>query len=389
MNVSKICSELVRLKSENPPGITKGTAQYIGDILKSLDISFKFTDDGNGRCNIYTDYPDKPLLLMGHLDVVPVLNDGWDKDPFSGEISSGYVYGRGSTDMKGGCAALISAVYQHLKNSYELPCNLCFVCDEENGGNAGIKHLLSKNVYKPCDCIIAEPTPYLNPAIGQKGLLRADIEVKGEPAHGSLYPAVGVSAVMKSVDLLHFIQRMHEREYVNDKKLDEIIKKSSSVLAEIFNIQNPEKVLRRITFNPGKICGGEEINIVAQKCRVNLEMRIPWGCSAYDIFDEISKKESSAEIKPLEICNPGLTEPNEKIVKTACRNIKKVYKKDSFPILQWAASDARYLREKSFRVIEYGPGDLKTIHGINEKVSIKNLNKSVEIYAGILKDYDS
>jgi len=194
---------------------------------------------------------------------------------------------------------------------------------------------------------------------------------------------------MEAMGLLSYLHTLHDRRFPVNGDLKELVEASAGVFSEEFHIQDGSRILERVTFNPGVIVGGEKVNIIARHCSLGLEMRIPWGCSAYDIFDEISKKESSAEIKPLEICNPGLTEPNEKIVKTACRNIKKVYKKDSFPILQWAASDARYLREKSFRVIEYGPGDLKTIHGINEKVSIKNLNKSVEIYAGILKDYDS
>ena len=60
---------------------------------------------------------------------------------------------------------------------------------------------------------------------------------------------------------------------------------------------------------------------------------------------------------------------------------------DVFPILQWAASDARHLRSAGFRVIEYGPGELSTLHGTNERVSVVSLENAVNIYLGILNAY--
>jgi len=60
-----------------------------------------------------------------------------------------------------------------------------------------------------------------------------------------------------------------------------------------------------------------------------------------------------------------------------------------FPILQWAASDARHLRRAGFNVIEYGPGELATLHGIDERVSVASLEKAVGIYRGILNAYST
>lgn len=387
MDVSRVCSELVAIKSENPPGSTKEVTEYIGNTLKGLGLSFQITDDGFGRANIFTDYKNKPLMFMGHLDVVPAIGEGWDNDPFSGEISDGYVHGRGSTDMKGGCAAILCAISETLNKGFTPSCNLCFVCDEESGGNAGVNYLLKKRLIRPCDCIIAEPTPCLNPAIGQKGLFRAEISFTGEPGHGSLYPAFGVSAIMKSFEFLNFIKELHQKDYMNETSLEEIINNSSDVLSEIYGIPYSGEILRKITYNPGKICGGEEMNIVAQRCFLSLEMRIPWGCRINELKEELSKHNSSPNINTIEMCDPNLTCPSEKIVAIACKEIERVYRKKSCPIVQWAASDARYLREKGFNAIEYGPGDLTTMHGKNEKVSVENLKKSVEIYAGIMSEY--
>ncbi len=387
MDAAKICSDLVKIRTENPPGDTKDAADFIGEILKSLGLSFKTTGDQKRRANIYTDYHKKPLLFLGHIDVVPAIADGWDKDPFSGEISGGFVHGRGSTDMKGGCAAVLSAAYKFLDKADSLPCNLCFVCDEENGGDAGVKHLLGKNLLTPCDCLIAEPTPYLNPSIGQKGLFRADVEFTGEPGHGSLYPVAGTSAIMLSADFLKSLDYLNKLTFPGEDSHEELLNDSAEVLHKILGIPDSGDVLRKITYNPGIICGGEETNIVAQKCSLKIEMRIPLGCRISDIVDILLKKNPSAEIKIIESAEPGLTDSKEKIVKTACTEIERVYNEVSKPIMQWAASDARHLREKGFNAIEYGPGDLLTMHGKNEKVLVESLKKCSEIYKGIMQNY--
>ena len=173
MDAAKICSELVKIRSENPPGNTTDVIEYIAEILASLGIRYNIVDEGEGHCNLYTHY-SHPLLFMGHVDVVPAMDSDWDRPPFSGEIAEGFVHGRGSTDMKGGCAAALCAVAEYVEsNSADIdsPCNLCFVCDEEGGGHRGSRRILAKKLIKPCDCLIAEPTPALNPTIGQKGLI--------------------------------------------------------------------------------------------------------------------------------------------------------------------------------------------------------------------------
>ncbi|MBP2132551.1 succinyl-diaminopimelate desuccinylase [Methanomicrobium sp. W14] len=387
MNVSEICSDLVKIRSENPPGKTAEVADYIGDFLEKKGLKYKSTDDGAGRCNIYTDYKKRPLLFSGHLDVVPAIDEGWNKKPFSGEISGGFVYGRGSTDMKGGCASILYSISKTIEDGFDLPCNLCFVCDEENGGKAGIQFLLAKKIIHPCDCIIAEPTPHLNPAIGQKGLLRMKINFTGVPGHGSLYPAVGVSAIMNASKFLDSVKRLYCKTFSCSPDIEEIIARSSRVLSKLFGISNAEEVLKKVTYNPGKITGGEEMNITAQKCTLELETRIPWGCSTGYVKNELYKSCQSFEIKVHEESDPNITHPDSKLVKTVCREVERVYESKPCPIVQWAASDARYLRKSGFNVLEYGPGDIKTIHGINEKVSADDLFKATEIYSGVLKSY--
>ncbi|MBQ3717957.1 MAG: M20/M25/M40 family metallo-hydrolase [Methanomicrobium sp.] len=390
MDAAKICSELVRIRSENPPGNTTDVIEYIAEILASLGIRYNIVDVGEGHCNLYTHY-NHPLLFMGHVDVVPAMDNDWERPPFSGEIAEGFVHGRGSTDMKGGCAAALCAVAEYVEsNSADIdsPCNLCFVCDEEGGGHLGSRKILAKKLIKPCDCLIAEPTPALNPTIGQKGLIRANVEFIGNPGHGSLYPCAGTSAVMKAGEFLSRLKKLHSIEFSTDPKTETIYKRSSEIFRELLNVDSAEDILKHITFNPGMISGGEGVNIVAQRCSLTWEMRIPIGCDTDELIARLRAENPDDIINIKDVCKPNLTSSDSKIVGAVCGEIERVYRKESFPIIQWAASDARHLRAAGFNAIEYGPGELNTLHAVNEKVSVDNLAKAVDVYKGVLGHYN-
>ncbi|ADN36038.1 acetylornithine deacetylase or succinyl-diaminopimelate desuccinylase [Methanolacinia petrolearia DSM 11571] len=386
-DVVKLCSELVRIDSENPPGDTSAVIDYIQNIFENFDIPFLRTDLPGGKSNIQTVLQNRPLLLLGHVDVVPAMPDGWEYDPFSGKIVDGYIFGRGTADMKGGCAAIITAFIDKWLENRDIPANLCFVCDEESGGPSGTRHLIREGLLQPCDCLIAECTPSLHPSIGQKGILRMRIEFNGEPGHGSLYPEVGVSSIEKALEFVCHVREINRRTYPVSEEFDCIIKESGKIIGKATGISSVENILKKVTYNPGIIRGGERVNIVAQKCCLELEMRIPWGCSPEELLEELGSICTSDRITAKEFSWPTYTDENSDIVRIALENIQKVYKDTPSPFVQWAATDARFLRKNGFNVIEYGPGEINTLHGVNEAVSIEELKKSVEVYKGIIQYY--
>jgi succinyl-diaminopimelate desuccinylase len=387
MDVSRICSELVAIRSENPPGRTAEVIEYIRAFLESLGIGSIITGNDTGQCNLVTTGTASRLLFCGHVDVVPALDEGWTYPPFSGTLRDGFVWGRGSTDMKGGCASLLAACGMLIEQGKEIPATLAIVCDEETGGENGIRHLLVKKMVKPMDCLIAEPSPARNPSIGQKGLCRLEMKFTGTSAHGSLYPAVGVSAIMEAMSLLEYVKGLHEREYPVDERLKEIIDHSSEVLEGEFPIRNVNEVLKKLMYNPGVISGGEKSNVVAQHCEVDLELRVPWGCSIAALVEGITSHAPHGTIVSQEIHEPSMTDPSCRLVKVTCNEIERVQGGTVFPIVQWAASDARHLRLCGFNVIEYGPGEISTLHAVNERVTIDSLNKASLVYLGIMRAY--
>jgi succinyl-diaminopimelate desuccinylase len=378
MEVGRICSELVAIRSENPPGRTAEVIEYIQTFFENLGIRSDITRNAGGHYNLLTTGTHDRILFCGHVDVVPALDEGWTHPPFSGTLRDGFVWGRGATDMKGGCASVLAACALLVEKGKDVPPTCAFVCDEETGGKYGIRHLLEKRMIKPTDCLIAEPTPVRHPSIGQKGLCRFHMKFSGTPAHGSLYPAVGVSAVMEAVSLLQYVKGLHDREYPVDARLKQIIDRSTGVLEREFQIHDVSEVLTRLMYNPGVIRGGEKSNVVAQHCDVELELRLPWGCRVMELIQGIESHAPNGKIISRTTHEPSITDPASRLVIITCSEVDRVYGGPVFPIVQWAASDARHLRLSGFNVIQYGPGIIPALHAVDERVSVESMEKASE-----------
>ena len=387
MDAVKLCSDLVKIKSENPPGDTRDCTEYAGAFLESIGIPVAYTEGPDGRNNVYSKKQDGDLLLLGHLDVVPALPEGWEYDPYSGLNDGTYIHGRGSSDMKGGCAALMAALEKEVELHDDLPVSVAFVCDEEGGGSYGTRRLIAEKIIHPEDVLIAEPTPAHAPCIGQKGIYRYSVTFNGQPGHSSLYPRFGTSAIMQATEFLTWLATLNSREYVQDAKFESIIDHSCNIAREIYH-EDFSSIYRRIAYNPGVITGGERENIVAQKCSLVIDMRLPWGLTVEDISAEIKAHlPPSAELTERARAVASMTSPDSFLVKSTCSCISEAYQIESKPMVQWAASDARALRLAGFNAIEYGPGELETMHGVNERVRIDQLNTASGIYAHLIEKY--
>ena len=391
MDVVRVCSELVKIKSENPPGDTKEAAQYIASLLECLGVRSDITEGAPGHCNVISREQNRALMLSGHVDVVPAMEEGWDIPPYAGVVDDTYVHGRGSTDMKGGCAAILSAVARAMDEGCgEVPVALAFVCDEEGGGRYGMRYLIEKQLIHPCDALIAEPTPAFAPSVGQKGICRFEVEFTGTPGHSSLFPVVGDSAIMQAFSFLSWMDTLHGRVYPQTPAMEELIAHSIAIsdMQEGQGGYDLSPIFRQIMYNPGLISGGERVNIVAQKCRLTMDLRLPWGCDCDEVLGEVyGHLPVSARVTPITKANASLTDPESFLVRSACDAIGAVYGVSSRPMVQWAASDARALRKAGFRAIEYGPGELCGLHGLNERVRIDQLRSVEEIYFRLIHTY--
>ena len=191
---------------------------------------------------------------------------------------------------------------------------------------------------------------------------------------------------MAAFDLLGYLREVHAHQFPVDEDLQPLISQSAALFREIFGIEGGDSILTRVMFNPGRIEGGEKANIVAEQCRMDLDIRVPWGCLLDDLRRGIAEHAPDAVVREVDVAEPTLTPPGARVVRTVCAEVERVYG-TAAPFLQWAASDAKYLRDEGFDVVEYGPGEITTLHAVDERVSIEQLERAVDVYRGVIRAY--
>lgn len=386
-DVIRICSDLVQIRSENPPGYTDEVIVYIKDFCDRLGLKTHILTRGRHH-NLLSASPQGHLLLCGHVDVVPALDNGWTYPPYSGVVADDCVHGRGSTDMKGGCAALLAALASVIDSEGDPGADIAFVADEEGKGIFGVEQLVEEGLLVPSDALIAEPTPPNCPIIGEKGVLRTRITFSGDAGHASLHPVRGNSAIMQACKYLEFCQTLHERVWPIEPLAEEAIRATARALQgqgiEDLSADDADRILSRIMYNPGIIQGGERMNVIAQRCELSMDMRIPWGCDLNEVISAMHNAAPDANVEVLELAEPSLSTPGW-LTNLVCEGITKAMNTHPEPGVSQAASDARYLRGTGSEVVVYGPGDLSLLHSVNEKVPIIMLQNCQRVYEHVLR----
>jgi succinyl-diaminopimelate desuccinylase len=338
----------------------------------------------------------KHLIYCGHTDVVPAGDRSkWDFDPFSGEVKDGWLLGRGASDMKAGLGGIIFVFALLKKLGINLPgkLTLAIVPDEETGGEYGVPWLLEKEIIKGDGCLIAEPSSPLNPTIGQKGSYWFELEVFGEPGHGSLSPLAGSNAIIDALAAIERIRKLWDIEITIPEEVQPLIEASKRYMREVE--KDREKylpVLERVTVNIGTIQGGTKSNVIPESCKVQVDCRLPFGVTQDEISTFLKKEFEDLgiryEIKPFGFrSHANYTPADDPVCKAIVDNISFVTGKESYGVQQWASSDARHFRDYHIPVLQYGPAYLPSIHGYNEKVHVDDIIRCAKVYIAAVVDF--
>ncbi len=396
-NIIKLASDLIKIPSENPPGDMSQIGSFIIEHLKSHGLKCETYEPEKGRMNIVCKLGslNKPLLMLnGHMDVVPAGDSSrWSFPPYSGEIKNGFILGRGASDMKGGLAGIIAATEFLAESNIDLPGSLVLVIvpDEETGSLYGNEWIVNKKLFNPTACIIAEPTSIDSIDIGQRGALWIRIIVKGKPIHGSLSPYLGDNAIMKSFKICEKILKLIEIESTPPSDIKETIDFSQKFIEKLIGFKNIGRILRSPTVNIGMINGGTKINMVPDKCNIDVDIRLPIGISIEQAKREVKlllkEYENDIELNVITAMEPNYTSPKEDIIKFLSKNIKEITLIDPKIFVQWASSDARFFRYAGIPTVHYGPSIIEGIHGYDEKVKAEDVVIATKIYIGTVIDF--
>lgn len=395
----ELCSSLIRIPSENPPGDSTEASEFVSDYLKQFGLEVDWHEASEKMYNLVSSIGNeagKKLIYCGHTDVVPAGDlSKWDFDPFSGEVVDGWMLGRGASDMKGGLAGIIFAFTLFKRLGIELPgqLTLAIVPDEETGGEYGVPWLLEKNLINGDGCLIAEPSSPLNPTIGQKGSYWFELEVFGEPGHGSLSPVAGNNAIVDAIAAIEKIRTLWDLDIHMPEEVRDLVDISKRYLREVEEEREIfQPVLERITVNIGTINGGTKSNVIPESCKVQVDCRLPFGITHEEVSDYLKKELDSLGIRYSirlfgfkSIAN--YTSAQDPVCKAIVENIEFVTKDEAYGVMQWASSDARHFRDHHIPVLQYGPAYLPSIHGYNEKVLVEDIVRCAKVYVAAVVDF--
>jgi acetylornithine deacetylase/succinyl-diaminopimelate desuccinylase-like protein len=203
--VVELLSDLIRINTSNPTHSERPAAEWVAEKLAEVGIDSQILESEPGRASTIarisgTDSSRPPLLVHGHLDVVPADAAEWTVDPFAGEVRDGYVWGRGAVDMKDTDAMVLAVVREWARTGRKPPRDivLAFVADEEAGGRKGAHWLVEHHpdLFADCTDAISEVGGFsvslgsdlrLYPIqTAEKGIGWLKLVAEGRPGHGSM-----------------------------------------------------------------------------------------------------------------------------------------------------------------------------------------------------------
>jgi succinyl-diaminopimelate desuccinylase len=359
---------LVATDSRNPPGGEREAVDVARQLLEPFTATFHEIEPEPGRVSLVANVGacdgSRPVLIVnGHLDVVPLDPSAWQHDPFGGEESDGRIYGRGTTDMKGGIAAAIEALAVLQRAGVEPACDVTFhlVADEETGGRLGTEVLLQEGFIRGDACVDPEPTS-MGVCLAERGLLQARVELRGIPAHGS-EPRRGISAIEKAARV---VLALHAADYGEEHPL-----------------------LGRPSGNAGMINGGNAYNVVAERCTVRMDRRVLPGTAADTAvaslrakIDALDDPELRYEIEVDNFGEGSELSPDDPFIAQFQAAYTEALGAPGPVIGMQFTTDARFVRNQAgIPAIVCGPGDLEQAHVIDESVSIERLVDAATLYA--------
>ncbi|MBU7000823.1 MAG: M20/M25/M40 family metallo-hydrolase [Theionarchaea archaeon] len=419
----KILQDLIRIDTVNPPGNEGRAARYLGELFDKEGIEYQLVGE-EGRENFVASLGEgkKRLLLLSHMDVVPVSEEKWDVPPFAGEIKNGYIWGRGALDCKDLVASEAYTLIRMKRENVPLNGTLIFAAcaDEEKGGTVGAKLLTDK--YKDmirADFAINEGGgEYIDVMgeklyllqTGEKGPAWSRVRASGVAGHGSI-PTLADNAVVKVVRavkalseynpeiiIIPEIKRLVETYLslrgdprdVTPQNVDEII---DSIPDQVFGEGLRSKT--RMTVSPNMIKGGSKVNIVPDECEAEVDIRTLPGQDESYMRQQLEPLLQECILDIIHSHPANFSPADNTYFQLIEETVKEVLGAvHCAPYMLAGATDSFYLR--GIGIASYGvsllsphfPSELiKTVHGANERIDIESMEVKTDFLYRLAKKY--
>ena len=367
--VVNLCRDLVRFKSVNPPGDELEIAEYVAGVLREAGLTAEMVPHTPTRASVLARLKGSgempALLYTGHLDVVPVGGEEWLHDPFGGEVVGGRLWGRGSTDMKGGDAAMIMAAKVLAAANLPLKGDLILaITAGEEGEQLGATELAARPDLAPVQAVVVAEPSYNDVYVAEKGVCWLKITTYGKTAHGSM-PHLGQNAIMMMIALL--------------SELD--------LLAVPYE-EHP--LLGRFTRSVNTIAGGVKTNVVPDQCEVTIDQRTVPGQDHVAIARQVEElvadlgrrlPEFRASVEVVNDRAPVATSALEPVVQRFYDVVAEVTGERPVPKgVNYYTDAVVFAPALKAPMIICGPGDAKLAHQPNEYVEVEKMVEAAKIF---------
>ena len=414
--------DLIQINTSNPTHPERPAAEWVAAKLAEVGVDSTIIEAAPGRAStiarIEGEDPSRPpLLIHGHLDVVPADAAEWSVDPFAGEVKDGYVWGRGAVDMKD-VDAMVLAIVRDWKRTGRKPARdvvLAFVSDEEAGGRQGAHYLVDnhKDLFADCTEAISEVGGFsisLNEQArlylvqtAEKGIQWMRLKATGAPGHGSLvHDDNAVTRLAEAVSRIG----THEWPIAITDTVRSTIDGLNAALGLDLDADDPDSWLDllgpaarmigatiRNTANPTMLDAGYKANVIPSRAEATIDCRFLPGreqelLETIDALlgDGVTREEIVADIAVETSFDGALVEAMSAALRAEDPTAIPI------PYLMSGGTDAKSFSTLGMRCFGFGPlllppdlNFMALFHGIDERVPVDGLKFGVRVLERLLE----
>ena len=426
----ELLQNLIRFDTTNPPGNEATCIGYINDVLADAGFETTILARDEGRPNLVTRLAGQghapPLLMYGHVDVVTTENQEWTHPPFEGTVADGYVWGRGTLDMKGAVAMMMAALMRARAQGLAPPGDvvLAVVSDEEAGGDYGARYLVENHaeLFDGIRYAIGEAGGFsfhiggstIYPImVAEKQICWMKATVRGEGGHGSM-PVKG-QAMAKLAQVLQRLDRRRLPVHVTPPAR-QMIESMASVLPtlqgllfrQLLNPTLTDRVLDLLgpmgeimdpllhnTVSPTVLQGSTKVNVIPCEVAVELDGRLLPGYSADDMVSELGALLGNDVQLTVVRHEPGPPEPDMGLFDTLADILREADPGSTpGPLVLAGVTDARHFARLGIHTYGFTPMKMppelnlwKLAHAANERIPVDALEFGIEAIYKLLQRF--
>jgi acetylornithine deacetylase/succinyl-diaminopimelate desuccinylase-like protein len=421
----EVLQRLVRFNTVNPPGNERPAIEFLDEYLAAAGFETEQLAVDEDRPNLVAtlagDGDGPTMVYLGHVDTVLADPSEWEHDPWSGDVVDGFLWGRGSLDMKSQVAAEAVAGATLAREGWRPrgALKLVFVADEETGGDVGARWLCEQHPDRVrCDLLLNEGAGAafeydgrrrVGVCCGEKGIFRFKLTTHGAAGHASL-PRMGDNALLKlapvltrlaarqpSLDLTEapamLLERLGEDPADPAGALQRIARTAPALLVML-------EPMLGVTLTPTMAHASDKINVIPSRAYLKVDCRVPPGLgedvALKRLHEVLAEDADGLEIefteKVMGNVSPVATELMAAIERWISANDPGA---TTAPVLLPGFSDSRWFREAFPGCVAYGffphrhmtlLEEAPLVHNADERIDVRDLGYAAGFYADIARE---